>query len=179
MSSFDVQHNVNLSSREADLLEAWRAKDFDALGRIVGKAIWEEERVGQMPPVAAPEDARRDAQPTSEPPDLPYVHAAIWLEERRAARQADNAIRVDLVRQTAMLRLVDELFYLLSDTAFDTLRQRGQATGAFAEEEEADHLLWMLAEFLVRAEVPRLPGEEPILRSHQLNERFARTWFGE
>ncbi|MBL8118772.1 MAG: hypothetical protein JNJ78_14665 [Anaerolineae bacterium] len=177
MSPFDVQHNLNLSSHEADLLEAWRAKDFDTLGRIVGKAIWEEERVGQMPPLAAPDDAR-DPQPAGDLVDVPFAsYADLWLQGRQLAEQADAAIRGDRARRLAMLRLVDELFYLLGDVTFDVLHQRGEATGAFAEEEEADHLLWMLTEFLTRAELPRLPGEEATLRSHQLNERFARSWF--
>jgi hypothetical protein len=113
--------------------------------------------------------------PSSLPAEIsPFDRAMNEIAEQRAA---DDAVRNDELLRLKMTQLVEHVGQLIELAAAEVALARMPSPTPWDEELEANNLLWLLAEFVVQAELPHDENEAPILSAHQLTAKFARSWF--
>jgi len=89
-------------------------------------------------------------------------------------RMADRDIRQNPTVQHTMRSLIDDLGNLILDHA--TELTEGEGGSLFDRDQHADNLVWLLAEFLGRAQIDREDCD--IARAYQLTEDHAGDFFG-
>lgn len=117
---------------------------------------------------------------TPTPSPLPADSALIELlhQEREQRRAADESIRQNPIRRLKMIVLIEHLYQLIEQAAYEVALARNATPDPWDEEREADYLVWLLTEFLVQAELMHDPNEQPpTVAAHHLGQRFARSWF--